>query len=174
MAVACPYCGAPSKNDIDSQTSKNGNENSYTLFFDGFVNKNCYNIYRTKMDFYMLKFYNSKKKDKDGKDIGLAINTNKPCILFDRISKQSSEYILKLFSLFKCIIRIEPSSVGVIDQQLDQKIKEVYEDSLILKCPRCKSTAVTTGTKGYGLVRGFLGSNKTVNRCGSCGYSWEP
>ena len=52
--------------------------------------------------------------------------------------------------------------------------EKIILDSTILRCPRCKSTNITTGTKGYGLVRGFLGSNKTVNRCGSCGYSWEP
>lgn len=43
-----------------------------------------------------------------------------------------------------------------------------------LRCPKCGSTSITTGQKGYSLLTGFLGSNKTVNRCGNCGYKWTP
>lgn len=43
-----------------------------------------------------------------------------------------------------------------------------------LRCPRCKSTSVTTGQRGYSIWTGFLGSSKTVNRCGKCGHSWKP
>ena len=48
------------------------------------------------------------------------------------------------------------------------------------KCPRCGSTAITTGQRGFkyhwfgGFDWGFFGSNKTVNRCGNCGHTWEP
>ena len=43
-----------------------------------------------------------------------------------------------------------------------------------VKCPKCGSTQITTGQRGYSLITGFLGSNKTVNRCAKCGYKWEP
>lgn len=43
-----------------------------------------------------------------------------------------------------------------------------------LKCPKCGSTAVTTGARGYSLITGFLGSGSTVNRCGKCGHTWKP
>lgn len=42
------------------------------------------------------------------------------------------------------------------------------------KCPKCGSTNITIGQRGYSIWTGFLGSNKTVNRCGDCGYSWKP
>ena len=42
------------------------------------------------------------------------------------------------------------------------------------KCPKCGSTNITTGQRGYSLLTGFLGSNKTVNRCANCGYTWKP
>jgi len=41
-------------------------------------------------------------------------------------------------------------------------------------CPKCNSTAITAGQRGYKLMTGFLGSNKTVNRCANCGHSWSP
>ena len=48
------------------------------------------------------------------------------------------------------------------------------------KCPRCGSTAITTGQRGFKyhwfvwFDLCFFGSNITVNRCGNCGHSWEP
>lgn len=44
----------------------------------------------------------------------------------------------------------------------------------ILKCPKCGSTAVSIGTRGFSLFTGFIGSGQTVNRCGKCGYKWKP
>ena len=44
----------------------------------------------------------------------------------------------------------------------------------IIKCPKCGSTAVSTGARGFSIVTGFLGSGQTVNRCGNCGYKWKP
>lgn len=41
-------------------------------------------------------------------------------------------------------------------------------------CPKCGSTAITAGQKGYSLWTGFLGSNKTMNRCANCGHAWKP
>lgn len=65
--------------------------------------------------------------------------------------------------------------------QLRQKIQNNRQDSsnrlqqqIIPKCPKCGSTAITAGQRGYSLLTGFLGSNKTVNRCANCGHTWKP
>lgn len=42
------------------------------------------------------------------------------------------------------------------------------------RCPKCGSTSITAGQKGYSILTGFLGSNKTVNRCSNCGHTWKP
>ena len=41
-------------------------------------------------------------------------------------------------------------------------------------CPRCGSTQVVIGQRGYSVVSGFMGSQKTTNRCGKCGHAWQP
>lgn len=41
-------------------------------------------------------------------------------------------------------------------------------------CPRCGSTAVTTGARGVNWTLGLIGAGKTVNRCGKCGHTWQP
>ena len=40
--------------------------------------------------------------------------------------------------------------------------------------PKCNSTAITTGARGVSWFWGTIGSSKTVNRCGNCGYTWKP
>ena len=43
-----------------------------------------------------------------------------------------------------------------------------------LRCPKCNSTSISTGARGFSIVTGFIGSGSTVNRCGNCGYKWKP
>ena len=57
---------------------------------------------------------------------------------------------------------------------LDKDKKQSQQQSNIPKCPKCGSTAITAGQRGYSFFTGFLGSNKTVNRCANCGYTWKP
>lgn len=62
---------------------------------------------------------------------------------------------------------------------LHVKTKEEEEEEYIreenqIRCPRCGSTSVTAGQRGYSYFTGFIGSGKTVNRCANCGYKWKP
>ena len=57
---------------------------------------------------------------------------------------------------------------------LSAKSTPTTQASSVVKCPRCGSTSITTGQRGYSIVTGFLGSGKTVNRCANCGYTWKP
>ncbi len=52
-------------------------------------------------------------------------------------------------------------------------IRETREENSI-RCPRCNSTAITTGARGVSWFWGTIGSGKTVNRCANCGYTWKP
>ena len=49
-----------------------------------------------------------------------------------------------------------------------------HRSALLPVCPKCGSTAITTGARGINWTWGLIGASKTVNRCGSCGYSWRP
>ena len=50
----------------------------------------------------------------------------------------------------------------------------LIKDPDTLTCPKCGSTAITTGQRGFSIISGFIGSGSTVNRCGKCGYKWKP
>ena len=59
--------------------------------------------------------------------------------------------------------------------KLQQKqVKSQEKACNTLKCPRCGSTAITTGARGANHFWGLIGASKTVNRCGNCGFTWKP
>ena len=55
-----------------------------------------------------------------------------------------------------------------------QNLRNMREEMLTPKCPRCGSKHIVTGSRGFSLLTGFIGANKTVNRCANCGYSYYP
>lgn len=58
--------------------------------------------------------------------------------------------------------------------QVQQQESSKVESKDIIHCPKCNSTAITTGARGVNNFWGLLGASKTVNRCGNCGYTWKP
>lgn len=58
------------------------------------------------------------------------------------------------------------------ERKTTQKLAE--RNSAPLHCPKCNSTQISIGQRGFTITTGFLGSNKTMNRCGNCGYKWYP
>lgn len=58
--------------------------------------------------------------------------------------------------------------------QVEQQKSNKRQSSNTIHCPKCGSTNITAGQRGYSLVTGFIGSGSTVNRCAKCGYKWKP
>lgn len=73
------------------------------------------------------------------------------------------EYQLKI-SQFKANLKQQESSNKVEEDKSKNQIH----------CPKCNSTAITTGARGVSWFWGTIGSSKTVNRCANCGYTWKP
>ena len=150
LASSCPRCGYP----LEARRKKN---EKYNVII---ISINC--KLKELLDFLSVDYTYTMN------DMYYIAN-NLPLIIEKNIGKDEANILKSQFEQVGVDIALEP----YYDGQNDDVIRSKYRGKS-LKCPRCKSTAITTGTKGYGLVRGFLGSNKTVNRCGSCGYSWEP
>lgn len=63
------------------------------------------------------------------------------------------------------------------DAERETRFAQLQEKAIArntLHCPRCGSTAVVIGTRGYSMMTGFIGSGDTMNRCGNCGHKWKP
>ena len=100
--------------------------------------------------------------------------TTDASILACGITRDRAELLLKYL--------VNHGGVGelVVDTQCTQEHKKVtwLIDSTInprarRTCPRCYSTDVTIGKRGYNVVFGLVGSSKTINRCGKCGHTWN-
>lgn len=81
---------------------------------------------------------------------------------YETIKKISSnaDFILSMFKL-KCSDPIEYQF-------------KLSQAANIVKCPKCGSTNITTGQRGWSIVTGLIGSGGAVNRCANCGYKWKP
>ena len=64
------------------------------------------------------------------------------------------------------------SALSSVPRFSSQNVKNVPTNTL--KCPKCGSTSVTTTTRGYSFLTGFIGSSKVINICGKCGNKWQP
>lgn len=163
-AKACVNCGMPMENIL---TTKERNDLFYKVLFEKFISNSMHKKFGLKAHIFIEKIYENYEPQ------AKSVNCNNRCVLFDGITKQSADMVADYLKPKGCRIVIEESDLTEINE-LDEKIKQVYKDLQTLKCPRCHSTSITTGQKGFSFVTGFLGSNKTVNRCGKCGYSWQP
>ena len=61
-----------------------------------------------------------------------------------------------------------------MSQEEKDDFNQFCKDLNSVRCPKCSSTQITTGSRGYSLAWGFIGAGKTVNRCARCGHKWEP
>ena len=62
-----------------------------------------------------------------------------------------------------------------VPKSFSRSRKPLYKESNDeVRCPKCNSAIITTGSRGFSIVTGFIGSGKTVNRCAKCGYKWTP
>ena len=162
-AVCCIYCGFPldelkNKSDQNTVVISSVDRTSNICRIDGVE----YNLTEVKNDLLSLpegKLTNQNDKDK------LHVILKKMVHSIDGFSIFAA---LMLASQLRETESV-PSSFNA--EKYAAKFKQ--NDGLI-HCPRCDSTNVVTGQRGYSMIWGFIGSNRTMNRCANCGHKWEP
>ena len=148
MLIKCPEC-----NKEISDKSKVCIHCGYPLEN---LSKNICMINHTKYDFddVMLYFHDKNK-------------TPTSCIRF--ISDKCNIPIYEAKHLYEII-----NDTKEVPNEFKCDVKMPTLLSNTPKCPKCGSTSITAGQRGYSLLTGFIGSSKTVNRCTNCGYKWNP
>ena len=167
--IICPECG----NSVSDQAAQ-----CIHCGYPIIKEANCYNV-----------ILNSTTYISDGKiktiaflrdSLGIPLSEanmfvkSTPCTIFRNVSKQNATAIknrLEQLGSYVTIVESKDDTKSGDNKKIDSFFECKSEE---LRCPRCNSTQVTTGSRGYSLVWGFIGSGKTVNRCGKCGYSWKP
>lgn len=160
-ATVCPHCGCPVQKSISADEKI---DSLYDVKIDFVPEKN----------FKYINGFIHKLWDIDF-DRADEIMSQLPFIVAKGLSLSTAETIKDLVIKEGCSASMvdskESKEVFTMDQVKETGLYKKYQP---LTCPRCGSTAITTGSRGYSLITGFIGSGKTVNRCGKCGYSWKP
>lgn len=155
-AVSCPHCGYPMISSNFNKGIDDNHTNYNVILQSAFGNKmNAIEGIKTMFKIGLVEAKNIVEKA--------------PRILKKNISIEEATNIKNTLESYGATIAIKPYIENEDETLL---LKEFQTD--IVHCPHCGSTAITTGQRGFSIVTGFLGSNKTVNRCGKCGYSWKP
>ena len=144
----CIHCGCPTKESL-----KNSNESSKNMV--------C-NINGTLHDFSDIydKMVSYSEENRERFPDYVYDNILYPVISKTKLSYASAAELCRLTSQNKEL----PHSFDGTERI--QRTNPV--------CPKCGSSAISTGQRGFSMMTGFIGSNKTVNRCANCGYQWTP
>lgn len=99
---------------------------------------------------------------------------NLPATIFSNMDLNSANSAVDMLLKYGAESKITKAEMPMVNEHNNEKSVFANYNTSMLICPHCGSTSVTTGQRGFNLFSGFLGSNKTVNRCGSCGWTWQP
>lgn len=109
-----------------------------------------------------------------------------PSTIISGITIESARHIQEILETLQAEVEILPCSDRSDKTEVDLSKITTKEEAQhivaektssnpnVVQCPKCGSTSVTTGQRGFSIVTGFIGSGKTVNRCANCGYKWQP
>lgn len=158
MATCCVHCGFPlSKYDYAIQASDDTHRTN-SCSIDG-IEYDLSDIAETLFSLPTGKI-NDEKDMKVLGDVQDDLRNRIPCLNLISVTALTNE------------IRNTRSVPKTFDAK--QYIFEPKKEDNLVHCPRCDSTQIVTGQRGYSMMWGFLGSNKTMNRCAKCGHKWEP
>lgn len=150
---ACIHCGYPIEN--------NEQERLFSMILVS-IRKNPYE-YSASSDLYGIPENEFK-----------ALIRTPGSTLITGIKQSNVDYLRKDFKILGYTVDFIPDKGGILNP-LNEKW-DIYARRMAqaVVCPRCGSNQITTGQRGFSIWTGFLGSNKTMNRCAKCGHSWQP
>ena len=125
---------------------------------------------------YIDYLYDSAEKCRYGHPIIMTSMPDDDFTILSKISDSTDFYdaMIKLHDddIIEYELKMSQFRSQVQAKEAEEERKKA-EDSKP-RCPKCGSTNITAGQRGYSFWTGFLGSNKTVNRCSNCGHTWKP
>lgn len=161
LSNACIHCGFPLK-DINVEL--------YSITINGFTAEKGKELTDQKVKTVSALMESCNLTQRESVDI---VNTV-PCTFIDGIQKNYTGKITSELTESGCIVEITVSNATEKNPLNDYLYRKEHNIEEPLRCPRCHSTSVVVGKRGYSLLMGFIGANKVINRCGKCGYKWEP
>ena len=161
-ADKCPNCGCP------VSVITNSGENLFDVVLES----------PGEEKLQVIRFVRELSNPKKGLAEAMEVVNNPPKTIISSISESDGQAVVSKLAEIGCTAKLERAHDNVDSNNAADganiKSTFLFTKDQPLRCPRCGSTAVTTTSRGYSLLTGFIGSNKTVNRCGKCGHTWKP
>lgn len=142
-------------------STKEVEETKYDLYLESYNPKYGFDVAAAIMEIKKISLKEAKRK-----------YMNKvPIKLVENITIEESKKLKVRFDKCRASISVKPQ-----EDSTNNIVSEITELNcgIQLRCPKCGSSSVVIGTRGFSVITGFVGSNKTMNRCGACGYKWRP
>ena len=160
-STQCIHCGYPIKGIYEKKY--------YTLFINEYLGETEKEINKQRNSSIklMLNYRYSIKQ-------AAQLTVDLPKTFLDGIEYDNIDFIVNQFKSIGCVITYKESNIttrNIINSKIEN-LRLGDKGSVI--CPRCYSTSITTGKRGFSMITGFIGSEKTVNRCSKCGFKWNP
>lgn len=156
-ADICIHCGYPIKDYIENKTL-------YSVELKHFVRRDKERAAEVVLDTYRKRVWTDAIR-------------NTPSVVFDGLHKDEAMYIVYDLQREGIFASVEKSETDIVDEEVEAEVHRLMSVRPLdgkLRCPHCNSDEISTGQRGFSMVTGFIGSNKTVNRCAKCGYKWQP
>ena len=164
----CIHCGFPINQTTDTSTKSYALRISY--FEEGVLKYN--KIFKICKEVSEKSFISYQVVEKELYEGDFNNNLKQtPFIAYHGLTKDNAEWLCKIFRRNNATVSVVEDNSST-DNPINNAISKLT--SKVLCCPRCGSSDVVIGQRGVSLLWGFLGSNKTTNRCGKCGYMWQP
>lgn len=165
-AEKCPNCGCPVSIMMQNNPISSCVDKRYDVVLEA---------YSVENKLQLVRFVKESSYQAKSLSAALDLVNSLPQTIIRGVKKETGDEVIAKLSGLKCtatLIESDSKDASISDAVLESTY--LFEKDRPLKCPRCGSTSVSTTSRGYSLVWGFIGSNKTVNRCGKCGHTWNP
>lgn len=157
-----------------------GFSNEYMFFWknfftDGRLLKKCFQDDSYKIDyennicpFCKQKLIDTKLTKEDFNAIGEYSNYNRDLLLamIDLRKKDVIEFETKMQPFRQDAKRRA--------DEAEKRTQDYLAKKDLPKCPKCGSSNITEGTRGFSLTTGFIGSGNFRYVCKNCGNKWKP
>lgn len=100
-------------------------------------------------------------------DIETYLEQPQPVVFLDGLTENRANEIAQHFI-------VAGLDVEILDSFADISFASASKDKDIICCPKCGSVQYFTGTRGFSVVTGFIGSGKIMLTCAKCGHRWKP
>ncbi len=163
-APHCIYCGCPlSAHDSQNASPTDDDNTTYSVVLQAYDSNAVIRLIA-----YLRQLTGASLTE------AAAIKDNLPSIVVRQMTHAECTKIQQQFAGLQATAIVVPDSEANETANTAQPSSRLSPNANTVTCPRCGSTQITTGQRGWKLTTGFLGSSKTVNRCANCGYKWEP